>query len=426
MNDKEKFIAEWKTRFPSEELPDAGFLASVNFMNIRSKILESESTIKQLRLALEKEEYILNWLISLDIEISVSGNVGIVVDSTTSGPNPTPIWTEGERSSNCTEPDIDQTKEADIEKSSHIVLIKSDSQGKMEAEKPDSSMRKQDFVQAQDCAENDARSTLEENTAIEVNGKPPTSAALLSDTGRVNRPLDLSLGAVTENVETPDEPEYENVLDLLVNHPPTLEAQDSVESPTRKGKDKRRAGGSWSLYIEGKSTESEKIESKSNMGSDIIYESISINHHEKENNPVSVKAEGQKGIAKINVYEEIPFLNESEDETDLKNDNVTINELYETVPVFKRDSINTEEKERDGEAIYVNVQDFSIPRRSMLEASDASDCDSDGGKSYEKSHSYRHMTEDEINKLRKWRSDEDLSQLNQDFGMNYCIISFHI
>ena len=53
---------------------------------------------------------------------------------------------------------------------------------------------------------------------------------------------------------------------------------------------------------------------------------------------------------------------------------------------------------------------------ARIEASDASDYDSDGGKNDEKMQCYRPMTEDEINNLRRWRSDEDISQINQDLG----------
>ena len=97
MNDKDKFLTEWRIKFPHEELPDTALFSSVNFMNIRSKISDCESRIRQLKTALQKEEFILNWLISQEIEISVLGNVGVSDDSMAERPNSIAIWDENQR-----------------------------------------------------------------------------------------------------------------------------------------------------------------------------------------------------------------------------------------------------------------------------------------------------------------------------------------
>ena len=101
-----------------------------------------------------------------------------------------------------------------------------------------------------------------------------------------------------------------------------------------------------------------------------------------------------------------------------------VNTIYESSHVMNnRENISTLPQEKEPEeVIYVNVQDLNIVPKlapvARIEASDASDYDSDTGRNEneDNSPSYRHMTTDEINHLRKWRSDEDLSQYSQDFG----------
>ncbi len=77
MEKKDRFLSEWTKSFPKEEPPDMNFFNSVNFLNIRRKISKCENRIKNLKLEVQKEEFILNWLITVDIEISVLGNVGM-------------------------------------------------------------------------------------------------------------------------------------------------------------------------------------------------------------------------------------------------------------------------------------------------------------------------------------------------------------
>ena len=415
MNDMEKFLAEWETRFPQEELPDAGFITSVNFVNIRSKIAESESKIKGLRLALEKEEFILNWLISLDIEISVSGNVGTMNDGTTCGPNSTPIWMEGERSPNNSNPPNDQAKILSVEEKREGSQV---DQGY--CDDVDTDQVKKSSEKAHNDKENDMKICAPDETG-NCNMKDGISSAdtPAQSENRASelRPIDLSLKTNAEEVESSDEPEYENVFDLLGVQSSDAVTPDS-ESPTRKGKDKRRAGGSWSLYVDEKKDENhKKVENEEQF----LYDTIP-NNHETKIETVPLKPKRGRGHETVNVYEEIHFPDERENNEDLKNnDNITINQLYEPVELeFKKETINTEEEEEGGEAIYVNVRELNIPNKmapvARIEASDASDYDSDGGKNDEKMQCYRPMTEDEINNLRRWRSDEDISQINQDLG----------
>lgn len=413
MNDKEKFLVEWETRFPNEEVPDAAFMASVNFMNIRSRILESESKIKDLRRALEKEEFILNWLISLDIEISVSGNVGIVSENTsTDGPNPTPVWLEGERSYNNTDLHKDESNITDVKKQSEDL------------------QEEQESLENNDSLDGSAKSVENETVLFpqhdQVNGRtdivndePPTEP-LGDNTAPGIRPIDLSLKIKAESVDTPDEHEYENVFELFGNPVSDLE---TPESPPLKGKDKRRAGGSWSIYIKEKNNANEEKE-KTETNHDTVP-----NHNEAKMGPKPRKHQIASRTERVNVYEEIDFPVKTDGEDLTKNDNVVINQLYEPVE-FKKEIINTEieEEEDGGEAVYVNIRDLDISHiltpMARVEGSDTSDYDSDNGKSDEKSQCYRPMTEDEINNLKKWGSDEDLSQSNQDFGKIYFQYNF--
>ena len=416
MNDVEKFLAEWETRFPQEECPDAGFITSINFMNIRSKISESEAKIKDLRLALEKEEFILNWLISLDIEISVTGNVGILNDDIiTPGPNPTPYKLEGERSLNNAESHYDQTEQKDmkVKDKCEESSLSGNTKKKIDVDNLNKSVVVESVedrteteggneisgVETSDCNIKDDRRSTNTPTANENTESRP-------------RPLDLSLNMNKENIETPDEPEYENVLDWLGIQPPDAETPDKG-SPLSK--DKRRAGGNWSAFIDEKNCENEKDKTEE----EAIYDTIPSNR-ELNIEAVPLKPKRTLGNEKVNIYEEIHFSDEDENRENVKTtDNVTINKLYEPVE-FKRENIDTEEKEGDGEAVYVNLRELKIPNKmapvARVETSDASDYDSDSGKNDDKLQAYRPMTEDEINNLRKWRSDEDLSQLNQDIG----------
>ena len=418
MNDAEKFLAEWETRFPQEECPDAGCITSINFMNIRSKISESEAKIKDLRLALEKEEFILNWLISLDIEISVTGNVGILNDGIIDpGPNPTPYKLEGERSLNNAESSCDQTemKNMKVKDKCEESSLSENTKKKIDLDNELNSMVVETVEDRTETEGGNEISQVETSDGnIKDDRRSTNTPTANKNTESRPRVLDLSLKTSNESIETPDEPEYENVLDWL-----GIQSSD-VETPDKGSplsKDKRRAGGNWSMFIDEKNSENEKGKDEE----EVIYDTIPSNHELKIED-VPLKPKRTPGNEKVNIYEEVHFPDEEDDrENGATTDNVTINKLYEPVEFgFKRESISTEEKEEDGEAVYVNLRELRIPNKlapvARLETSDASDYDSDSGKNDDKLQAYRPMTEDEINNLRKWRSDEDLSQLNQDIG----------
>ena len=418
MNDAEKFLAEWETRFPQEECPDAGFITSINFMNIRSRILESETKIKDLRLALAKEEFVLNWLISLDIEISVTGNVGIISDSLiTPGPNPTAGKPQGERSVNGVESGKDQTESKAMVGACEGPLLSENGVEKNDADHIDNSMIPESN-ESRTEAENDTESeksllTSDCNNIKDEKGSLDTPTAS-KHTELRSMPQDLLLKLNSEDIESPSEPEYENVFDLLGIPSTEVDAPDKG-SPSCK--DKRRAGGNWSMFIDEKNIENDNDRQEE----ETIYATIP-NNHELKIEEVPLKPKRTSGIENVNVYEEVNFPDKDENRGSCKtSDNVTINQLYEPVEFgLKRENINTDKEEGDGEAIYENLRDLDIPKMmapvARIETSDTSDYDSDSGKNDDKLQAYRPMTEDEINNLRKWRSDEDLSQLNQEIG----------
>jgi len=421
MNDVEKFVAEWEKRFPQEECPDAGFITSINFMNIRSRISEREAKIKELRSALEKEEFILNWLISLDIEISVTGNVGIISEGMLSpGPSPKPVVAEGERSLNNANLQNDQEENKEVEHT----LQESSALGNRKNEMDEDSVNNlmvAESLEGRSETENDAEISPTDGSDNNIkDDRLSTNTPAVSENAEPrSRPRDLSLVTYKEDIQSPGEPEYENIFDLLSIRSSNVE---TPETGSPSNKDKRRAGGNWGMFIDNKNTENENGEDEEK---EAIYDTIP-NNIELKTEAVLSKPKTTSGGEKVNVYEEITFPDEVGKKNHFKpSENVTINKLYEPVELqFKRENINTDKEEESGEAIYVNLKELNIPGKmapvAKIETSDASDYDSDCGKSDDKLQAYRHMTEDEINNLRKWRSDEDLSQLNQDTDDRSC------
>ncbi|XP_065054507.1 active breakpoint cluster region-related protein-like [Rhopilema esculentum] len=437
MNDKEKFIAEWKVKFPQEEPPDASLISSVNFMNIRSKISDSESRIKDLKLALKKEQFLLNWLIELEIEISVLGNVGFVSDNSVTLSDTTPIWNEGVTSPDDQKSFVEETRNINPVDPVEEVLAThnepeiADTHEKDEQQPAIAENGPQEEKEIRPVSPKETVTVNEDSEKLNEHLDADDCSNANEGSFHENRQLNIPLKAQDLNSysEEADDHEYVNVFDLLGEH--TTE----VESPTRKGKDKdkRRAGGSWSLYMDEKeSTKRNDVEVKEETIYDEIKPVIDDENKTNSEDLPSIKRSGDSRSA--NVYEEIELpiedsVDNFEKKSSANDDNVTINLLYEapTISLAKNQPANVElDEKEDDEAIYVNVRDFSISGRiapvARIEASDTSDYDSDSGRQEkdDRTHNYRHMTVDEINSLRKWRSDEDLSQFSQDFDDRSC------
>ena len=428
MNDKDKFLTEWRIKFPQEELPDTALFSSVNFMNIRSKISDCEARIKQLKTALQKEEFILNWLISQEIEISVLGNVGVSDDSMAERPNSIAIWDEHERLTDFQEYRGEDTRNVpmDAERSrmdktqqntAQDVTNIADEKGFVDTENVGNA--EEGVVRPSFQGQDGSLNLMAQGVAVTVKEN------------RGEREFDPAFQGTTilrNSIDcSPDEQdhEYENIFDCVARKQ-SVDQNSELESPTRKSRDnRRRAGGSWSVFIEDEDKETAEVLKKDDTESVEANEPVNTNKETYDTQAVlSMKTSSEKDTSNANIYEEISFPNNMKDRNEATNDNVTVNAIYESSQVANnRENISTELQEREPEeVIYVNVQDLNIVPKlapvARIEASDASDYDSDTGRneSEDNSPSYRHMTTDEINHLRKWRSDEDLSQYAQDFG----------
>ena len=428
MNDKEKFLTEWRIKFPHEELPDTALFSSVNFMNIRSKISDCETRIKQLKTALQKEEFILNWLISQEIEISVLGNVGVSDDSMAERPKSIAIWDEHERLTDFQEYRGEETRNVSMDaegsrmdktqqNTTQDITNIADDKGFVDTENVGNA--EEGVVRPSFQEQDGSLNLMAQGVAVTVKenkGEREFDPAF-QGTAMLRNSIDCS----------PDEQdhEYENIFDCLARKQ-SVDQNSELESPTRKSRDnRRRAGGSWSVFIEDEDKETTEVLKKEDTESVEANKPVNTNKETYDTQAVlSMKTSSKEDTANANIYEEISFPNNMKDKNEATNDNVTVNTIYESSQVVNnRENISTELQEREPEeVIYVNVQDLNITPKlapvARIEASDASDYDSDTGRneSEDNSPSYRHMTTDEINHLRKWRSDEDLSQYAQDYG----------
>lgn len=431
MNDKDKFLTEWRIKFPHEELPDTALFSSVNFMNIRSKISDCETRMKQLRTALQKEEFILNWLISQEIEISVLGNVGVSDDSMAERPNSIAIWDEGERLTDFQEFRKEETRNVPIDAEG----LRMDMTQENTTQDITNITEEKGFVDTENIGnaeEGVVRPSFQgQNGSLNLMAQGVAVTVKENKGGREFDPAFEGATIVRNSIDcSPDERdhEYENIFDCL-GRKQSVDQNSELESPTRKSRDnRRRAGGSWSVFIDDEDEEATEVSKKDDAAETVLVEANKPVNTDQEtyDTPavLPMKTSSKNDTSNANIYEEISFPNNMKDKNEAKSDNVTVNTIYESSQVMiNRENINTQPQEREPEeVIYVNVQDLNIAPKlapvARIEASDASDYDSDTGRneSEDNSPSYRHMTTDEINHLRKWRSDEDLSQYAQDFG----------
>eukprot|EP00794_Sanderia_malayensis_P014053 gene14053-15514_t len=382
MDDKDKFLSEWKQEFPNEEPPDISFFNSINELNIRSKIIQCEKRIGDLELQIKKEQFILNWLVTLDIEISVLGNVGGISKNNVDDGNRRP--SANNKESESTREINDQTIDGKME--SNVML----DAGNLEEEKLTRNLTTQDIEHA---TININKMDIKTESHEQVESLPEDNTKHVKDGFEILNLVDDEVG---------EEPEYENVSDLLSfdEHEKTL-TEESV-----KTQDNRRAGGSWSVYVDGDGEERGHVASN---------QSNSFEENARQDNAFDYESP---------IYEEIRFIDgiPRHDDNNDGNDNVTVNVTYEPtklkpLPPPRKDICEPEE---ESEAIYENITDLMqkntlIPSGIRLDGNDsASDYDSDGGKHETKMTTFRHMTIDEINNLRKWQSDEDLSQSSHD------------
>ncbi len=217
--------------------------------------------------------------------------------------------------------------------------------------------------------------------------------------------------------------EYVNVFDLIEASKDKQTTNSDSDIEQGKDKDRRRGGGSWSVYIECEDkgeNEKETIES-SNEDMKIdpdVDEKLELSH---QNDQKKLVVNEKKDSP---IYEEVRFLNEDVK----KSDNVTVNLLYENTDI-KFNPENSEEPEE--ESIYQNILEMNlfgkhalIPSGIRIEGNDsASDYDSDGGSRDLQMREAQPLPGDEMDFMRKWRSDEDCSQSSRDLG-NYNV--FHL
>ena len=432
MEDKDKFLAEWQKLFPSEEPPDINFFNAVNFLTIRGKISECEQRIKDLELAVRKENFILNWLVTVDIEISVLGNVGVSENSRTPGalvwansfdrPNGEAILGE---SSSCDQDNPDGKEE-------NVTASKGNVEDK----------------EARSSASQVVSHAIEEKEVSVAGGissvdksEQPTSAISPPRTNHVDEchsSIINDQSRIPVSVSDDDSPAYENVFspeftfssDDIKQHTDI----DQEEEASSKHRDLRRAGGSWSVYVK-KEADNEGVDGSSTEQT--AEDQININQ-EKESKPVPMTRDTelftkkQSAQPEEHIYEEVTFLEDNKTTVNKNaNDNVTVNLLYEEHAI--KGSDDTEDMESEEiESIYENIDFLARNRLDHLtmgtDGSDnTSDYDSENGHNENEdsssrgipSPSFRNMTDDEIERLRKGKSDEDLHHLPQDLGKHF-------
>ena len=496
MDDKGKFLQEWKEKFPSEEPPDTSFLGSIE--RVREKIQASENKIEELELSIKKEEFLLSWLVTLEIELSVLGNVGTGHDfgdinqtaNESNRPIPQPR-TFNSRDENSTNPQEGPSViEYQLSAASPIQVDDNDSNLTLSNtnEKPNL-----DPTSCQDLQRQPADMKSEREKCFEtltggrdqirhgnesVSGSPEITHKKLSRTLPTSQ--DSSVPVPKARLRSRSEAFLDSVFEVQNKQ----DDQEIVLRDRRHSSQSNRRGGSWSTYIENESLgfsmnllNDEPHGGKIGNALDLSKIGTTSDNalspkHKKDNQLTSEHStqdppENYKNLQGIHFSQEVStFSQEMEQLTGkvVEEMNGTQKVTAPTEPpstgidIVRQEEIEDDEDESiyenllgrdyhplneeddDEDNIYENIQDihFGLHSRyltpTLATGSDSnSEYDSDPSHDFEENLSqsvpppnFRRMTLDEIEKLSRWKSDEDLSQSSHELGKNFICFSLDV